>query len=972
MSRGVARLGVMLVALLVPVRLLAAEDRASQRAAAQSTIERTLSPEDAWHSTNRSVNGYASPPQQVRSLGVESTAKSEPAGARETSTLSADSETRAVETPAAESAGVSSPPPHPDDAGASAQSALSDLSRSVEPAQGEAQTPAASPSPAPVDAASVQPAAADPHAEPAKDVQDTAKEPDAASLEPAPGSREASPPSNEAPVDGGHGADPVSADHTAPAEAARGDPAASHEAAAAPTDHATSAQDVPGAEPKAEGGGWFSSILNAVGLGGGEGKVAAKSIEGEAAKSAGDGPVSAPSAHLEGLDPASGTHGETGAPHDGSVAADDASHAADTVRPSAPHSAIDPAPGEAAASAAHDVEPGKVGSPEPHGELHQDVRDAPNTVEAPEAEGGNKPSDQHAAEAAQTVVDPSSVATETADGGSSSTEAALAGQEHAAPDANPEGGGWVSSLLSTIGLGDGGTSSPPAEGGKDGEHLAPDGHASPEREAPSAEHGQPPAPPATAGAASHAEASPEGGDGHGGDKPADPHAAESGGEHAATKSEGGGLFSSLLGMVGLGGGSKPADGHAAKPADGHGAEVGQAEPAAHGEEAGNGEGDGHGGEAAHGDEKPPPPPMWPASPAVADDRQPYVLIRTLRTVQDQVARGNIDAFKTQKLLLRDLSEQMRSLPPEVWDDTRNVRAAVYYVLTGGDPRVLTVVAGHKTPIYVPRRVIKGALAFGEGRQNEASSSFETIVPRTLDSSIAGIVALIKGTLAARKDSKAAIALFDEARLLSPGTLIEESALRQELLLLARDGELKRFDLLATQYWRRFPGSLFARTFRRQFFAGVAHQDFKGGSAWIPRAETEIARMPEGDRPGLYLSIAQEAIKGGHIDVVNFAAENAAKVYRSGSLEMQRANLYRAAALVATDQAQAGIELLGTLVRDRFSPQDREIYDAAAGVGAEVLRAPSLTQDLSEAQPASVSRAKEVLSSVDALFEGEAQ
>lgn len=968
MSRGVARLGVMLVALLVPVRLLAAEDRASQRAAAQSTIERTLSPEDAWHSTNRSVNGYAPPPQPVRAPGVESSAKTEPAGARETSTLSSDPETRAGETPAVERAGVSSPRPHPEDAATPAQAAFSDLNPSVAPAQGEAQTPAATPSPAAVDAAPVQPAVADPHAEPAKDAHDAAKEPATASREPAPDLREASPPSNETSVDGGRGADPTTADHTAPAEATRGDSVAPHDAAEASPDHASSAPDAPGAAPKAEGDGWFSSILNAVGLGGEDGKAAPASTEGEATKSAEAGSVSAPSAHSEGLDPPSGEHGDTDPPHDGSVAADDASHGADADRPSAPHSAIDPAPRDEATTAAQDIEPGKAWSPEPHGELHQDVRDAPNTEGALEAVGGNKPPDQHAAEAAQTVVDPSSVAAEAVHGGSSSTEAASAEQEHEAPGANPEGGGWVSSLLSTIGLGGGGTSSPPAEGDKGGEHLAPDGHASPEGVAPSAEQGQPPAPPTTAGAASHAEASRAGGDGHGGDKPADAHAAESGGEHGATKSEGGGLFSSLLGMVGLGGSSKPADGHAAKPADGHGAEAGQAETAAHGEEAGNGEGDGHGGEAAHGDEKPPPPPMWPASPAVVDERQPYVLIRTLRKVQDQVAR----AFKTQKLLLRDLSEQMRSLPPEVWDDTRNVRAAVYYVLTGGDPRVLTVVAGHKTPIYVPRRVIKGALAFGEGRQNEASSSFETIVPRTLDSSIAGIVALIKGTLAARKDSKAAIALFDEARLLSPGTLIEESALRQELLLLARDGELKRFDLLATQYWRRFPGSLFARTFRRQFFAGVAHQDFKGGSAWIPRAETEIARMPEGDRPGLYLSIAQEAIKGGHIDVVNFAAENAAKVYRVGSLELQRANLYRAAALVATDQAQAGIELLGTLVRDRFSPQDREIYDAAAAVGAEVLRAPSLTQDLSEALPASVSRAKEVLSSVDALFEGEAQ
>ena len=106
---------------------------------------------------------------------------------------------------------------------------------------------------------------------------------------------------------------------------------------------------------------------------------------------------------------------------------------------------------------------------------------------------------------------------------------------------------------------------------------------------------------------------------------------------------------------------------------------------------------------------------------------------------------------------------------------------------------------------------------------------------------------------------------------APGTLIEESALRQQILLLAREGELQRFDLLAEQYSRRFPKSLFALNFRRQFFAGVARQTYKPASEWVQRTETELMRAPASERVGLYLAIADEATKGGSVDIARFAA-----------------------------------------------------------------------------------------------------
>lgn len=364
-----------------------------------------------------------------------------------------------------------------------------------------------------------------------------------------------------------------------------------------------------------------------------------------------------------------------------------------------------------------------------------------------------------------------------------------------------------------------------------------------------------------------------------------------------------------------------------------------------------------------------PPPLWPETPAVETSKQPYVLLRSLRAVQDKVAAGSISAHEDQRRLLRDYGEEMRSLPIGVWDDVRNVRAAIFFVLSGGDPAVLKTVIGRDRTPFVERRLLKGALAYGEGRLVDALSMIHKIEARKLDPLLGGMVALIQGTLVSKKDSLKAVGYFDEARLLSPGTLIEESALRQQILLLAREGELERFDALTAQYSRRFPNSLFARNFRRQLFAGVARQNFKRADEWLTRTETELMKVPASDRIGLYLSIAEEATKAGNVGIARFAAVKARELAEDGSSAMRRAKLFEGAALVTTEDFSAGLKLLGEIDTARLRTSDREVYDAAMAIARSVGKWPEVTQALDETPPDSVGRAQTLLSKVDSLLGG---
>jgi chemotaxis protein MotC len=346
-----------------------------------------------------------------------------------------------------------------------------------------------------------------------------------------------------------------------------------------------------------------------------------------------------------------------------------------------------------------------------------------------------------------------------------------------------------------------------------------------------------------------------------------------------------------------------------------------------------------------------------------------MLLRSLRAVQDKVAAGSISAHEDQRRLLRDYGEEMRSLPIGVWDDVRNVRAAIFFVLSGGDPAVLKTVIGRERTPFVERRLLKGALAYGEGRLVDALSMIHKIEARKLDPLLGGMVALIQGTLVSKKDSVKAVVYFDEARLLSPGTLIEESALRQQILLLAREGELERFDTLTAQYSRRFPNSLFARNFRRQLFAGVARQNFKRADEWLTRTETELMKVPASDRIGLYLSIAEEATKAGNVGIARFAAVKARELAEDGSSAMRRAKLFEGAALVTTEDFAAGLKLLGEIDTARLRTSDREVYDAAMAIARSVGKWPELTQALDETPPDSVGRAQTLLSKVDSLLGG---
>ncbi len=330
-----------------------------------------------------------------------------------------------------------------------------------------------------------------------------------------------------------------------------------------------------------------------------------------------------------------------------------------------------------------------------------------------------------------------------------------------------------------------------------------------------------------------------------------------------------------------------------------------------------------------------------AFPALGEEaaRRPYELIRALRSVQDRIAGGDAAAFLSYRTMLSEQATLFADAAGDVWADPRNVRAAVAFVLSGGDPSILRKLV----PLATGRDqvLVKAALAYGENRNAEAAKLLADLDPRTLDGSIAGHVALVQAELVAKKQPEKALALLGDARLLAPGTMIEEAALRREATLAAEQGAADRFEKVTMQYLRRFPNSAHMATFRRQFAQDVARRSMADDPDRRARMEAIISGLPVGRQQEIYLAVAWEGTKAGKVDLVRWSARNAASLAEDGSPQKLRSRLCEAAVLVVTDEIDTALTILRAMPAERLDAEEEGLRAAALRLAGEMRRLPAL-------------------------------
>jgi chemotaxis protein MotC len=397
--------------------------------------------------------------------------------------------------------------------------------------------------------------------------------------------------------------------------------------------------------------------------------------------------------------------------------------------------------------------------------------------------------------------------------------------------------------------------------------------------------------------------------------------------------------------------AEKSDGHGADKAAGHGADEGGAH--------GGGKAGGHDAHAA-----PAVPPLPPPDPAV-EARQPRRLIRALYRLQARLGSGDATAQAAQGSLVAALSDQFDAAPDAAWVDRRNVEAQLALLLSGGDP----VGAGARRARGVfgaDAAIIDAGLAFARGAR-DAAAKLAKIEGKLGDGLARAYAALTAATLMASggpADRAAAPALFDTARLLAPGLLPEEAALRRASDLAAREGDGGRYARLASIYLRRFPRSVYAAPTREGIAATAARLIVEPADldAFAPLLDD----LPAAETRATLETVARAALGKGRTGAALAAARALANAAGGDVATAERARVYalagetlrgEASAATALASASAGGDAEVEALRQAALALARQVYawPPREGAGArrktpQTLRAPAGRDPVSRAAP----------------------
>jgi chemotaxis protein MotC len=321
---------------------------------------------------------------------------------------------------------------------------------------------------------------------------------------------------------------------------------------------------------------------------------------------------------------------------------------------------------------------------------------------------------------------------------------------------------------------------------------------------------------------------------------------------------------------------------------------------------------------------------------------PVQMVRTLQLMQDQIAAGSTEAHMGQRGLLEILDRKFMELQPEVWQDSRNVRAAIAFVLSGGNPQILRrlLELGSSVVPEGERPLIEGTLAYVEGREEAAKGALLSIDPKTMPPMLGAQLALVQSALVVRTDAKKSVELLDFVRLQAPGTLLEEAALRRQVFVTSQIDDAKKFQALATTYLRRYRSSIYAGNFRQRLASALTQMDFGKDPSRFEGTVQMMMELEPTARRDLYLLASKSSIDQGQTRSAQMLAEKARELSGNDAVSAARAKLYRAAAMiVAPGTIAAAVDDLLGIDRSILDHGDAALLDSALTMAGQIRQLP---------------------------------
>lgn len=336
----------------------------------------------------------------------------------------------------------------------------------------------------------------------------------------------------------------------------------------------------------------------------------------------------------------------------------------------------------------------------------------------------------------------------------------------------------------------------------------------------------------------------------------------------------------------------------------------------------------------------------PACAEDLDDLAPYKMIRSLQYVQDTVALGDHSAMEMQRFLLSTIDERFRTADAAIFDDPRNVDAALVYAMSGGNPETLELLIKRDVDGHFDSRLTDALRSYLSGRGSQSVKSLAEIFPEYKRARVGPYLALVSANSVIRKDPALALSYFDWARLVAPGTIVEEAALRRSVYVTSEAGWIDRSMVYANRYARRYLRSPYASQFADLFvklavdhFEAIKEEDILEVLSFM-----DVPRQRE-----VYLRMARLAAISGKNKLASLAAERAQMLSEDGeNTPRVLADLYSGLASVPSGDVSSAMESIIAIPDDKLSEKDRALKAAAKAVAEEVLRAPQASLAETEA------------------------
>lgn len=346
---------------------------------------------------------------------------------------------------------------------------------------------------------------------------------------------------------------------------------------------------------------------------------------------------------------------------------------------------------------------------------------------------------------------------------------------------------------------------------------------------------------------------------------------------------------------------------------------------------------------------------WPVHAQQKQDLAPYNMLRSLQFVQDSVVLGDHSAGEMQRFMLGTLDDRLRSAPAAVFEDPRNVDAALIYAMSGGNPTTLEYLASRDIAGNFDNRVTDALRKYLSGKGTLIAKSLADMAEEYKDRKLGPYLALVTGNVTVPRDPKAALAYYDWARLTAPGTIIEEAALRRSVAITVDGGMVDKALNYSRQYARRFEHSPYASQFV-DFFVQLVVGHY--GEVKEEDIDNSVEFFDVDRRREVFLRIARAATIGGKTELARLASAKAEALGGDATRQPETlARLYGGVATVPTNNTSDAMQALSAIPDEILSPRDRALREAAKVIAEQVVTKPT-AESLAQEKLANITNAND--------------